>query len=276
MRSRPARPRPAPEPAPRPSPPPYPADPIQAAGTPEQEWQAWPGFRSLPVLDPLSRLPAGPGRRPRVLVVAAHPDDEVLGFGGTIALLAAAGIRLRLVSVTEGEASHPHSDTPVARDLAPVRTRELRQALGRLGADVQAVSLGIPDGRVARYEHELTGLLAGQLRDCDLCVAPFGQDLHPDHEAAGRAALAAGAARDVPVWEYPVWAWHWAAPGDARLPWHRAARIQLPPGALARKHAALECFRSQTRPLGAGPGDEAILPPAELAHFRRDFETIWR
>ncbi|MFF3006753.1 PIG-L deacetylase family protein [Kitasatospora sp. NPDC057940] len=254
-----------------------PADPIQAPGTPEPAWEAWPGLRDLPTADPLAALPTRPDRRPRVLVVAAHPDDEVLGFGGTLAVLAASGVRLRLVSVTAGEASHPHSHTPVAPNLAAVRTRELHEALARLGAaDVQSVALGVSDGKVARHERELAGQLAELLRDCDLCVAPYSQDLHPDHEAAGRAALAAGAARSVAVWEYPVWAWHWAAPGDGRLPWHRAARLPLPFAAQERKRAALACFRSQTEPLGDRPGDAAILPPAELAHFCREFEVIWR
>ncbi len=210
-------------------------------------------------------------------MVAAHPDDEVLGFGGTTALLAASGVRLRVVSITAGEASHPHSHTPVARHLAAVRDRELHQALGRLGAaSAQRVALAVPDGKVARHERELAGHLTALLRDCDLCVAPYRRDLHPDHEAAGRAALAAGAARGVPVWEYPIWTWHWASPDDGRLPWHRAARIALTPAAHTRKRAALESFHSQIEPLGSGPGDEAILPPAELAHFRRDFEVIWR
>ncbi|WP_329203155.1 PIG-L deacetylase family protein [Streptomyces sp. NBC_01435] len=209
--------------------------------------------------------------------MAAHPDDEVLGFGGTIALLAASGVRLCLVSVTAGEASHPHSLAPAARDLAAVRSRELRDALGRLGAaDAQSVMLGMPDGKVSWHEQELSGRLAELFRDCDLCVAPYSRDLHPDHEAAGRAALDAGTRRGVPVWEYPVWAWHWAAPDDERLPWHRAARLQLPPEFRARKLAALACFRSQIEPLGDAPEDAAILPPAELAHFRRDFEVIWR
>ncbi|MFJ7280976.1 PIG-L deacetylase family protein [Kitasatospora sp. NPDC098663] len=272
MTSRPAPPPTAVDPEQQP-----PADPIQQAGTPEEDWQTWPALRSLPGVAPLACLPAPRDRPPRVLVVAAHPDDEVLGFGGTIAVLAAAGIRVRLVSVTDGEASHPHSNTAAARNLAAIRTRELREALARLGAaDVQSVALGMPDGKVTRHEQELSSRLAELLRDCDLCVAPFSQDLHPDHEAAGRAALAAGAARGVAVWEYPVWAWHWAAPGDGRLPWHRAARLPLPFAALERKRAALACFHSQIEPLGDRPGDAAILPPAELAYFRRDFEVIWR
>ncbi|WP_190215187.1 PIG-L family deacetylase [Kitasatospora indigofera] len=79
--------------------------------------------------------------RPRALIVAAHPDDEVLCLGGTIAVPAAAGVRLRLVSVTNGEASHPHSGAPAARYLAAVRTRELHHAFGRLNDDLQGVGL---------------------------------------------------------------------------------------------------------------------------------------
>ncbi|WP_051757062.1 PIG-L deacetylase family protein [Kitasatospora purpeofusca] len=254
-----------------------PADPIQEPGTPEQAWESWSGLKGLPTVDALAVLPARPDRRPRVLVVAAHPDDEVLGFGGTLAVLAASGVRVRLVSVTAGEASHPHSRASVARNLAAVRNRELHEALARLGAaDVQRVALAVPDGEVARHEREVSGRLTELLRDCDLCVAPYSHDRHPDHEAAGRAALAAGASRGVAVWEYPVWAWHWAVPGDGRLPWHRAVRLPLPFAAQDRKRAALACFRSQIEPLGDRPEDAAILPPAELAHFRRDFEVIWR
>ncbi|WP_406195176.1 PIG-L family deacetylase [Kitasatospora sp. NBC_01560] len=253
-----------------------PADAIQAPGTPEAEWQAWGGLRDLPRLDPLSRLPAGPGRVSRVVVIAAHPDDEVLGFGGTLALLADAGVRPVLVSVTDGEASHPNSRSPQARDLAAARTQELDRALSRLHARMHRTALHLPDGGVGRHEKDLTDRLTRLLDGCDLCVAPYSRDLHPDHEAAGRAALAAAKVRGVPVWEYPVWSWHWARPADPALPWHRAARIPLPAGIQARKQAALDCFRSQTRPLGTGPGDKPILPPEELVHFQRDFEVIWQ
>src|SRR5256885_6587379 len=39
--------------------------------------------------------------------------------------------------------------------------------------------------------------------------------------------------------------WHWAEPGDTRVPWHRAAAIALAPQELALKRKALSCFRSQ-------------------------------
>lgn len=168
----------------------------RSAGTLEEVWRAWPVLDELSVVDPLALTAGDHGGEPRVLVVSAHPDDEVLGFGGTMALLAAAGVRLRLVSVTDGEASHPRSRTPVARNLAAVRVRELHTALARLGVtDVQSVRLGVPDTRVAQREAEMTEQLSAMLGDCSLCVAPFSDDRHPDHDAAGRAALAAGALR---------------------------------------------------------------------------------
>ncbi|MFJ6213271.1 PIG-L deacetylase family protein [Streptomyces sp. NPDC092296] len=246
-----------------------PADPIQAPGTPEAHWAAWLASAALPELDLTG--PRG------VLLVAAHPDDEVLGLGGTIARLAAAGARLRLAAVTDGEASHPRSTAPAARDLARVRRAEARRALDALGAaDTEIVPLGLPDTGVARYEQQLTDRLAGLLTGFDLCAAPWSGDVHTDHEAAGRAALAAGAATGVPVLQYPVWAWHWARPGDPRVPWHRAARVSLDGAAVARKRAALDCFASQLLPLGDGPADAPVLPPEEVAHFLRDHEVVLR
>ena len=75
---------------------------IDAPGTAEAAWRAWPALRLLPMADSASWTSA--------VVVAAHPDDEILGAGGTIALLARAGARLRLVAVTDGEASHPGTE----------------------------------------------------------------------------------------------------------------------------------------------------------------------
>jgi LmbE family N-acetylglucosaminyl deacetylase len=246
-----------------------PGNAIQAPGTPEDRWAAWSAPAGFPVMD-LSGLR-------RVLVVAAHPDDEVLGLGGTIVRLAAAGAHLRLAAVTDGEASHPHSTSPTARNLVQVRTAETRAALAALGAkDTDIVRLRLPDTAVARHEAELSERLTELSDGFDAIAAPWSGDVHADHEAAGRAALAAGAAHRIPVLQYPVWTWHWATPEDPRVPWHRAARIPLTPQDLARKRTALDCFASQLRPLGPDPADAAVLPPAELAHFLRDYETVLR
>jgi LmbE family N-acetylglucosaminyl deacetylase len=248
---------------------PEPLDAIQAPGTPESDWAGWPGLTALPELD-LTGLD-------RVLLVAAHPDDEVLGLGGTIARLAAAGARLRLVAVTDGEASHPHSTAPAARDLVRIRTAEAERALAALGAtQVEIVRLRLPDTEVGLHQEELVQRLVGLADGFDACAAPWSGDVHADHEAAGRAALAAGLLTGVPVLQYPVWTWHWSHPGDPRVPWERAASIPLGPRELRRKRDALDCFASQLLPLGDAPADAAVLPPEEVAHFLRDQEVVLR
>ncbi|MDJ0463780.1 PIG-L family deacetylase [Streptomyces sp. H27-C3] len=245
------------------------ADPIQAPGTDEAAWRAWPGWAAVPEI----------AVRPftRVVVVAAHPDDEVLGFGGTIALLAAAGTHVTVVAITDGEASHPDSRVLTTRELVRIRAAETRAALAELGAkDSTVVRLHVPDTGVTTYEDDVAAQLAPLVHGADLVVAPWTGDVHGDHEAAGRAAVRAAASAEVPCWLYPVWMWHWATPGDVRVPWERAARIALPPDVQDRKRAAVGRFVSQIEPLGPGPGDAAILPPEEIAHHLRDREVVFR
>jgi LmbE family N-acetylglucosaminyl deacetylase len=243
---------------------------IDADGTPESHWAAWPHLASLPA----AVLPPGP-----VLVVAAHPDDEVLGFGGTMASLAAAGTPVHLLSVTDGERSHPRSITPAAGRLARRRRAELAGALGELGLDcLLPTHLSVPDTAVDEHEGLVRDAIASLLRatGAGLCVAPWTGDLHSDHEAAGRAAQEACAAAGVPLWSYPVWLWHWSFPGDPRVPWNAGARLPLDHHVAARKRRAARRFTSQIEPLGDSPGDAAILPPGELAHHIRDFEVVFR
>ncbi|MER5886730.1 PIG-L family deacetylase [Streptomyces sp. NPDC001941] len=244
-------------------------DPIQAPGTDERIWQRWQGWAALPTITLESFS--------HVVVVAAHPDDEVLGFGGSLALLAAAGAHTTVVSVTDGEASHPRSRVLTAAGLARLRAGETRAALGELGApQSEVIRLHVPDTAVAEHEDAVVRALVPLLSGADLVVAPWSGDAHGDHEAAGRATVRAAEGRPVTCWQYPVWMWHWAAPADDRVPWHRAARIQLPPRVRRLKEAAVGRFTTQIRPLGPGPDDAAILPPEEVAHHLRDFEVVFR
>ncbi len=103
----------------------------------------------------------------------------------------------------------------------------------------------------------------------EVCLAPWEGDAHADHEAAGRAARRAG----TNVLAYPIWMWHWARPGDRRVPWRRASRVVLPGDVAARKQAAIQAFTSQLtdREGGAGP----VVPPGDVAHFTRTQEVLF-
>jgi LmbE family N-acetylglucosaminyl deacetylase len=249
---------------------PAPDGPSAGPGTPEAEWRPWLAAQDWPVLQ------VQPSWR-RVLVCAAHPDDDVLGIGGLMGALSAAGARLHLLAATDGEASHPGTTVLTPAELARRRIGETGAALGALGVEAAgSTRLGLPDGALAAAEEELTAAVSRCARDADLVLAPWAHDAHPDHEALGRAAGTAAALAGVPLLAFPVWTWQWAVPGDARVPWARALRVPVPAHLRAAKRAAVDRFVTQVRPLGPAPEDAAVLSPEMLASFDRDVEVVLR
>jgi LmbE family N-acetylglucosaminyl deacetylase len=242
---------------------------IDQPGTREHAWDSWPELRLLP--------PEDPRTWPSAVVVAAHPDDEVLGAGGTMSILAAAGTRVRLVAVTDGEGSHPDAD-PAA--IARIRAAESAAALDLLcpsgigASGIEVIRLGFPDTGLAGHEEELAAALGEQCAGFGVCLAPWEADAHADHEAAGRAAWRAGRLAGARVLTYPIWMWHWATPGDRRVPWHRACQVRLPAEVAARKRAAIDVFASQLT--DRGPGVGPVLPAGIVAHFTRSEEVLLR
>lgn len=234
-------------------------------GTDETEWARWLPSRGWPPLD-VAALAGRP-----VLVLAAHPDDEVLGVGGLVQVLAGAGCDLRFLWATEGEASHPGSTSDVVPALPALRRAESSAAVTALGAgDAPRLHLGLPDGGLAGREGALADRIGALAAPGEVLLAPWSSDGHPDHEAVGRAARSVGGT----VLEYPVWTWSWAVPGDVRVPWDRARLVRLDAAARAAKAAATACFTTQVAPIGPGPCDRPVLPERVLAYFRRDVEVV--
>jgi LmbE family N-acetylglucosaminyl deacetylase len=215
-----------------------------------------------------------PAAHARVVVVAAHPDDETLGAGGVLRALATAGTELTLVVATDGEAAYPGLDPAARRDLADVRRAELAAALDAQGLGGVAVTwLHLPDSGLADHASELRDALRPLLADADAYLAPWPGDPHPDHRAAGLAAAAAA-----PVtahgWSYPIWMWAWMDPGEASVPWGRARLVPLDEAARAARRAGVACYRSQ---VGPGPdGSPAVLAAGLLDHVDRGFDLVFR
>lgn len=243
---------------------------IEGAGTTEEEWLGWLRLSRLPALTATEMVPQGA----RAVVVAPHPDDEILAVGGLLAHLARVGTPVLIVAVTDGTASHVgSSEWPVAR-LARERPHESRVALHRLGVDTEPVRLGLPDGRIEGYRELLAERLAPLLTPDDVMFTTWRRDGHPDHEATGDACAMASLHSGARLIEVPVWAWHWAKPSDTRLPWSRARRIVLDTDAAERKRHAVQAFTSQLSPdrsTGAGP----ILRGTTVARAWRPFEVVF-
>lgn len=245
---------------------------IDGEGTPERLWRAWDGLAALPSVSLAELAPASA----RVVIVAPHPDDEVLACGGMLSLLARAGRRVLVVAVTDGEASHPGSSRWPPPLLARRRREERELGLERLGLSAPQstlVALGLPDGGVARSHEALVSALSDHIAPGDAVFATWRLDGHPDHEATGRAAAAAAAARGASLREVPVWTWHWARPADPRVPWARMRRLALDATARDRKSRAIAAHGTQLAP-SPEVGRAAVLPDWALARLLRPFEVF--
>jgi LmbE family N-acetylglucosaminyl deacetylase len=234
-------------------------------GPSEASWRSSLARMTLPELTPIHER--------RIVIVAPHPDDEVLGAGGLIQWALRERCLIEIVAVTDGESSHPASSSVVPRHLAEIRARESIEALRRLGWSEPLVTrLHIPDGDVAARGRELDDALASILLPDDLCVAPWSGDGHPDHNATGVGALRASHNVGARVLSYLVWAWHWADPAGTDIPWRYCQRLDLGRRAQARKRWSTSAFRSQIHSVGPTNGDAPILPPHLLRRYWRPYE----
>lgn len=245
----------------------------RAPGTPVETWEADPRLLALPPLDGA----VDPAAVSRLVVLAAHPDDETLGAGGLVADAAARGLPVTVVVVTDGAASHPGSTTG-AESLVATRAEEARVAVGLLGHDVELVRWAVPDGAVREARAEITERLRPLLPGPGgVLVAPWIGDGHRDHRVLGEIAaeLVAEAGASAPrLLQYPIWLWHWGSPDHPDVPWTSMRLSPLDAAADAAKRSALAAYASQRRPLSAAPEDAAVLHPVFERHFARGREVF--
>ncbi|MGE0800591.1 MAG: hypothetical protein AB7G13_34330 [Lautropia sp.] len=104
-------------------------------------------------------------------------------------------------------------------------------------------------------------------------MTTWAHDGHPDHEAVGGTCRSLARTIGFRLFEAPVWMWHWAEPCDARVPWRRLRRVDLPGAAVRRKLDALRAHVSQLDPRGRPGG--AVLVPSIVARAYRPFEYLF-
>jgi LmbE family N-acetylglucosaminyl deacetylase len=152
-----------------------------------------------------------PRSRTSALVFAPHPDDEVLGCGGTILLKKRVGTHVACVYMTDGSTSH--RQFMPAEELRRVRMAEAVDATGLMGIPRTDVHfLGFEDSRVGSFRLQAVERVVALLqtyRPVEVFV-PYRNDGVADHEdtysIATEACRQSGLALE--VCEYPVWAWN--------------------------------------------------------------------
>ncbi|HMI52714.1 MAG TPA: PIG-L family deacetylase [Candidatus Saccharimonadales bacterium] len=117
----------------------------------------------------------------RVIAFGAHPDDCDLGAGGLAAKYAAAGYKVKFVSLTNGDAGHQSMG---GSELASRRRAEATEAGRRIGIEYEV--LDNHDGQLLPTL-QVREQVIREIRQwqADIVIAPRPNDYHPDHRYTG-------------------------------------------------------------------------------------------
>lgn len=137
----------------------------------------------------------------RLMAIVAHPDDESLGMGATLARYAAEGVEVSVVTATLGEAGRyrglPQTDPqhPGREGLAAIRKRELAAAIEVLGVR-HLYHLGYADQQLDQADpseaaKRIVAAITHARPHVVLTFGPDGAYGHPDHIAISQLAVAA-------------------------------------------------------------------------------------
>lgn len=147
----------------------------------------------------------------RVLVLAPHMDDEVIGCGGTLARHLACGAEVTVLFLTNGALGGVVSGSVTGdpgQNIAATRKEEARRALGALGVE-RIRYLDADDGRLMAQAPALASKLRDLLEEIRPAIVylPFFLEEHPDHRAASQLLLEAvqGTNLRFECFGYEVW-----------------------------------------------------------------------
>lgn len=205
----------------------------------------------------------------KILVIAAHPDDELLGLGGTVRRLVNEGAEARAVILAEGLTSRSDSREDTDRRLLEELKRDAVHAAAEVG--YKSIEFcGCPDNRMDGMELlDIVKLVTGYVEKYrpDTVFTHFHGDLNIDHQKVSEAVLTACR----PVGEYCVrriyafetpssteWNYRYAEPFTPNVFFDVADTLEA-------KIRGMECYRSESRQAPHPRSPEALRA---LAQYR--------
>jgi LmbE family N-acetylglucosaminyl deacetylase len=209
----------------------------------------------------------------RLMAIFAHPDDETLGIGATLARYAAEGVETSLVCATRGERGWdgPPETNPGLQALGRLREAELQAAAEALGIS-RVFFLDAIDGELDQTDpiattRRIAGIVRSVRPQVVITFAPDGDYGHPDHIAISRMAVSAA----FMAAQHPV--------DSSKLLPHAVSKLYYYVTSQQLKHAIDECFggihfpvKSEIRSLVAWP-DWAISTRIRAPEF---LPAVWK
>jgi len=198
------------------------------------------------------------------LVLSPHPDDEVLGVGGSIAALTRDGHEVHVVIVTKGDSLFDPQFIEQGR-------AEARKAHEILGVTATHFLDEFPAAKLDTVPHfQLNARLATVMRELrpETVYVPFVGDIHRDHQAVAESAMVAcrpidgSSVRQILAYE-TLSETNWNAPGIT--PAFTPNVFTNISDTLQRKLDAMAAFGSQLRPF---PHERSVEAVEHLARYR--------
>jgi LmbE family N-acetylglucosaminyl deacetylase len=204
----------------------------------------------------------------KILVVAAHPDDEVLGCGGTIARMAAEGRSVAIAILGEGITSRYDRREEADGELLRLHRERCQKAADMLGAK-ELFTYDLPDNRFDQVPLlEVAKIVEGLVDKVgpEEIYTHHGGDLNIDHVVVHRAVMTATRpvagqiVREVYAFEVPS-STEWAF--GQFTPVFRPSVFVEVDTFLERKVAAMQCYESEAREFPHPRSPEALRAIAQ-------------
>lgn len=181
-----------------------------------------------------------------IIIVAPHPDDEVIGCGGLIQRLVKQGCDVHIVLMTGGEASHQN-----CCNISKDRITDVRRSLcididSKIGVDTSHIHLlDYPDGGI-QGENEETEHLQTLLSSIkpDVIFVPHWGEGWPDHVNT-RQIIRNIANQGTIIYEYCVWMWYY---NIWRLDWRNARVYRMTKEEHQKKLKAIDDYVTPLAP----------------------------
>ncbi|TXT66440.1 MAG: hypothetical protein BAJALOKI3v1_30099 [Promethearchaeota archaeon] len=189
----------------------------------------------------------------KIVIFAPHPDDELVGAGGSILKWMDEGHKVEIVYISDGRAAYTFekrmgrlmetNETQISQDdLAGIRMREIDKVISFLGIPEENVhKFQLPDQQVMDFRETGIEMCKPIIKDADRIVAPSNNNPHTDHQATFNISTTAAKELGIPDVEFYIYAVYLSIKAP------REKQIKIDISDYNQKiYQALQLYKSQT------------------------------